>query len=174
MTALVTLSLLALIAMNAAMTRAVIGKLRIAQREVEADGGLPDPDLAPRGMRIGAFRVPVVAGPPGELSDGALGAGTTLVGFFTPGCLPCEAVCEQLEDTSHGVPIIALVHAAANGRTAADDRLFRRLSNIAQVGYLDDRVKAAFAFRDQSGFPTLFKIRKGRVVAAGHRMAELS
>jgi hypothetical protein len=174
MAAFATLSLLGLVAFEIATTLAALAKLRAAQRLIEQTGGLPDPTLPPRGTRIGPFRAPLAAGPPGELTGDALRATTVIVGFFTSGCLQCEAVCEQIEEAPLGAPLLALVHAEPTDPPAAVARIVRRLTSIAQVAYLDGRVKAAFAFRDESGFPTLVKIHDGLVIAAGHGVAELS
>ena len=83
-------------------------------------------------------------------------------------------MCEDIEATPLGAPLIALVHAEPSDPPAAVARIVRRLGPIAQVAYLDAEVKAAFAFRDDSGFPTLVKLHNGLVVAAGHGVAELS
>ena len=174
MIALATLGLLALVAFQIATTRAALGKLRVAQRLIEETGGLPDPTLPPRGTRVAAFRAPLASGPPGEITGDALRARTVVVGFFTSGCLQCEAVCEDIEAAPLGAPVIALVHAEPSDPPAAVARIVRRLGPIAQVAYLDAEVKAAFAFRDDSGFPTLVKLHDGLVVAAGHGVAELS
>lgn len=169
---LATLGLGGLVAFELATTFAALGKLRIVQRHIEQSGGVPDPLLPPRGTRVRPFRAALAGG--GELTGEALGAGTVIVGFFTTGCLQCEAVCEELEEAPPGFPLFALVHAEPDDPPAALARIVRRLSGIAQVGYLDADVMAAFAFRDDSGFPTLVKLHNGLVIAAGHGVAELS
>jgi thiol-disulfide isomerase/thioredoxin len=174
MIAFATLGLCGLVAFEIATTLAVLGKLRVAQRHVEQTGGLPDPLLPPRGLRVGAFCVPLACGPPGELTDAALRDRTVVVGFFTTSCLLCEAVCEQIEEAPLGAPLLALVHAEPSDSPAAVARIVHRLSGIAQVAYLDEAAKRAFAFRDDSGFPTLVKLRNGQVIASGHGVAELS
>lgn len=181
---LATLGLGGLVAFELATTFAALGKLRIIQRHLEQSGGVPDPLLPPRGTRVRPFRAALarpgaIAGAPtgepsGDLTDAALRAGTVIVGFFTTGCLQCEAVCEALEEAPPGFPLFALVHAEPDDPPAALPRLVRRLSGIAQVAYLDAEVAAAFAFRDDSGYPTLVKLHNGLVIAAGHGVAELS
>lgn len=165
-----------LVAFELATTFAALGKLRIIQRHLEQSGGVPDPLLPPRGTRVRPFRA-ALAGtgePSRALTDAALRAGTVIVGFFTTGCLQCEAVCEALEEAAPGFPLFALVHAEPDDPPAALPRLVRRLSGIAQVAYLDAEVAAAFAFRDDSGYPTLVKLHNGLVIAAGHGVTELS
>lgn len=177
---LATLGLGGLVAFELATTFAALGKLRIAQRHLEQSGGVPDPLLPPRGTRVRPFRASLASGgertgaSTGELTDAALGAGTVIVGFFTTGCLQCEAVCEELEEAPLGFPLFALVHAEPDDPPAALPRLVRRLSGLAQVAYLDAEIMAAFAFRDDSGFPTLVRLQNGLVIAAGHGVAELS
>lgn len=174
MIALATLGLFGLVVFEVATTLAALGKLRVAQRRIEETGGLPDPTLPPRGTRVGAFRAPLASGPRGEITGDVLRARTVVVGFFTSGCLQCEAVCEEIEEAPLGAPLIALVHAEPSDPPAAVARIVSRLGTIAQVAYLDAAVKAAFAFRDDSGFPTLVKLHDGLVIAAGHGVAELS
>jgi hypothetical protein len=168
------LSLFGLVALTIAMTAALVGRLRVAQRLVEAHGGLPDPMLPPPGTRIGQFQVPLAGGRPGEISDTALRGGSTVVGFFAPDCLLCEQVFEQLEAEPRGVAIVALISTAPDTPAATIERLIRRVSSLGPVACLDAQVKAAFGYGDDSGFPTLFKIRRGVIVAAGHRVAELA
>lgn len=180
MIALTTLGLCGLVAFELATTWAVLGKLRIAQRHIEQTGGLPDPLLPPIGTRVGAFRAPRADGSPGALTAAALRGRTVVVGFFTSNCLQCEAVCEQLEEGALDTPgdgrppLLALVYAEPSDPPAATARILRRLRGLAQVAYLDAATQAAFAFRDDSGFPTLVKLRDGVVIAAGHGVAELS
>ncbi len=174
MIALATLSLFGLVALNVAITAAVVSRLRVAQRLVETHGGLPDPDLPPPGTRIGPFRTPLAAGRPGEVSDTALHGGTTLVCLFTSGCLLCEAVCEQLEAAPPGVAVLTLVNIEPRTPAAAIERLVRRMTSLGPVAHLDAQVKAAFGVGDNGGFPTLFKIHRGVIVVAGHRVAELA
>lgn len=185
---LATLGLGGLVAFELATTFAALGKLRIAQRHLEQSGGVPDPLLPPRGTRVRPFRASLASGGErtgeptgaitgeitGELTDAALSAGTVIVGFFTTGCLQCEAVCEELEEAPLGFPLFALIHAEPDDPPAALPRLVRRLSGLAQVAYLDAEIMAAFAFRDDSGFPTLVRLHNGLVIAAGHGVAELS
>lgn len=174
MIALTTLGLCGLVAFELATTLAVLGKLRLAQLHIEQTGGLPDPLLPPRGTRVAAFRAPLVGDPPGELTDAALRGRTVVVGFFTSNCLQCEATCEQIEEAPLDAPLIALVYAEPSDSPVAVARIVKRLSGIAQVATLDAATQAAFAFRDDSGFPTLVKLRDGIVIAAGHDVAELS
>jgi thiol-disulfide isomerase/thioredoxin len=174
MITLATLGLCGLVAFELATTLAVLGKLRVAQRHIEQTGGLPDPLLPPRGTRVGPFRAPLADGPPGEITNAALRGRTVIIGFFTSNCLQCEAVCEQIEETPLGAPLIALVYTEPSDPPAAVSRILRRLAGLAQVAYLDAESQAAFAFRDDSGFPTLVKLQDGIVVAAGHGVAELS
>jgi hypothetical protein len=123
---------------------------------------------------LAAFRAPLAGAAPGELTDAALRGRTVVVGLFTTGCLQCEAVCEQLEETPLDVPLLALVHAEPDDPPPAIARIVRRLRGLAQVAYLDAEIKAAFAFREDSGYPMLVKLRDGIVVAARHTVAELS
>lgn len=174
MITLATLGLCGMVAFEIATTLAVLEKLRIAQRHIEQTGGLPDPLLPPRGTRVTAFRAALAHGPPGEITNTALSGRTVVVGFFTSDCLQCEAVCEQIEESPFDAPLIALVQAEPSDAPAAVARIVQRLSGIAQVAYLDAQTQAAFAFRDDSGFPTLMKLHNGLVVAAGHSVAELS
>jgi len=174
MIALATCSLLGLMALNAAITAALLARLRTVQRHVEAQGGLPDPHLPPPGTRIGAFQLPLAAGPAGELSDRALQAGSALVGLFTTGCLQCEAVIEELEAAPPGIALVALIHVEPGTSSAAVDRLTRRTSQLGRVAQLDAQARAAFGHGEDSGFPTLFRLDRGVVVAAGHRVSELA
>lgn len=174
MMALATLGLCGLVAFEIATTLAVLGKLRIAQRHLEQTGGLPDPLLPARGTRVGPFRAALADGSPGEVTHAALRGRTVVVGFFTSNCLQCEAVCEQIEESPFEAPLIALIYTEPSDPPAAVARIVGRLSGLAQVAYLDAATQAAFAFQDDSGFPTLVKLHNGTVVAAGHGVAELS
>ena len=163
-TAVVVVSVVSLATL--ALLFALISRVRTLQELVlknPKQHGLPQP-----GDPIGRFAVTTTAGE--VVTDVSLARETTLVGFFQPNCGPCERVQAELCQRPLGVPIVALIRAAADeaGATAMSDAL----AHVARVAYAgaDDSVSRAFR---TAGYPTLVRIENGLVAAAGHRLSDV-
>ena len=145
------------------LTFSLIARVRTLQDMLAGTRGLPQP-----GTPVGSFEA---ATPEGEkLTDALLRGGTTLVGFFAPGCGPCEKARTELVASPPGLPVLAFV----DGTDADPDArtLVASLGQVARVAYAASGDDVYRAFRPV-GFPSLFRIENGQVAAAGHRLGDV-
>jgi hypothetical protein len=165
----------ALGALTIATVLSVAMLLALAQRvraihEAVNQSAPRDPTLPQPGDRVGEFEVVTTRGE--TVTSSTLDQGTTLVGIFTPGCPTCARVRSQLLERPPTIPFLAFVVIANenerdDARTVADS-----LGGIGQVAVALAGESATRAFRD-AGFPTLVRVERGNVIAAGHRLGEV-
>lgn len=151
-----------------ALVFSLIGRVRTLQQAVEAGGGKSEDALPRPGERIGPFEAITVQGE--TLTQQSLATETTLVGFFTPNCIPCERVEALLLESPPGWPMIAFV----DGDPADDEtrKVGALLARVARVAYASSTDAVTRTFR-ASGYPTLLRIENGTVAAAGHRLSDV-
>lgn len=117
--------------LNLVLTFGVVRRLREHTRII-SKVTQAEPNIAGPGTRIGDFNVESVAG--AIVSASTLVEGT-LVGFFTPGCGPCEERMPKFIDyasaSGRSRDRVLAVVAAADELDAAD--YVRRLSAVASV-----------------------------------------
>lgn len=162
--AVVALSVVSLATL--AVLFALISRVRTLQELVvqnRTQDGLPQ-----RGDPIGRFEVTTTAGD--VITDVSLALETTLVGFFLPNCVPCERVQAELRDRPPDVPMVAVIHAAADEISAV--AMSDALSQFARVAYAGAEDSVSRAFRT-AGYPTLLRVENGLVAAAGHRLRDV-
>jgi hypothetical protein len=164
MTSFAIAALAVLVGLHLLLTFALIARVRALQDQLTGTGArLPEP-----GTEIGKFAVVTPAGE--TLSEQSLGEQPTLVGFFIPGCSPCERSRGELLDTPPALPMLAFV--AGTEVDPGARALVSSLEPIARVAYTIDGDAVNQAFRP-NGFPSFFRIEQGKVAAAGHRLADV-
>lgn len=149
-----------------ALLFALISRVRSLQELVlknRTADGLPQP-----GDPVGRFEVTTTAGE--VITDLSLALETTLVGFFLPGCVPCERVQAELRERPPGVPMVAVIRATAEDARAPAMR--DALAQVARVAYAGAEDPVSRAFRN-TGYPTLVRIENGLVAAAGYRLSDV-
>ena len=143
------------------LTYGVVRRLREHTRQLTALGaGATASLMAAKGSAVGEFSA-------ADTTSAALSRATftrsTLVGFFTPGCTPCEALLPRFvsaarrwRDSSR--PVLAIVAPGAG-----DDAYAEHLASVARVvvGEHANTVAAAFEVR---GFPVVCLVNDGGVV----------
>jgi thiol-disulfide isomerase/thioredoxin len=122
------------------------------------------------GQRIGDFAATTVDG--SGISRATL-IGTTMVGFFTPGCTPCKErlplFIEQAQN-HHRDQVLAIV--AGTPEASAD--YVAKLGAVARVVREDDPGPVATAFGVE-GFPAFALIdADGVVIASGTKLGALA
>ena len=155
------------IVLNFLLTFALLGRVRALQEWMVAKSSV-DAELPRPGDPIGRFEA--LADDGGTLTDDAL-SGVTLVGFFSPGCKPCETVKAELVRSPPALPFLAFVDGSGADPSAAR-RLGEALKAVARVAYTDDASPVLRAFRDPA-YPTLVRVENGAVAAAGHRLRDV-
>lgn len=157
----------ALVALNLAMTLALAQRLRAVQETV-AQGAMRDPSLPRPGDRVGAFTATTLAGE--SLTEAALADGTSLIGFFAPGCSTCALVRTQLLERPPAIRMFAFVDRSDDEARARE--VASALARVAQVALTDLGDPVTLAFRE-AGVPTLIRVESGSVAASGHRLADV-
>jgi hypothetical protein len=160
-----------LVLANLALTIALAQRVRQLQLVV-AQGGMRDPALPRPGDRVGAFTLTTLAG--ARLTEATLGEGESLVGFFRAGCPTCSQLRTQLLAQPLAVPMLAVVVFFGHDERdrAAASIVADSLRPIAEVAVTRDDDGVVRAFRE-SGYPTLIRVARGHVVAAGHRLVDV-
>src|SRR5690349_7107833 len=103
-------AVLAVIAIgNTLLTLGLIARIRQLQELVEERLGM-NGDLLQPGTPVGDFSVPE---PGGAIDNAALASGTTLVGFFTPGCDKCEEAKAALLAKPPPWPMVAFIEGSS-------------------------------------------------------------
>ncbi|MDG6106212.1 hypothetical protein Daura_20195 [Dactylosporangium aurantiacum] len=146
----------ALCVLNLLLTFGVIRRLRDGDRP--AAGAAPQPPMAPVGTAVRG-------GPTGW-------DGETLVGFFSPGCGPCERQLPTFVEVAGARPthrVVAVVYDPA-GQSAA---LVATLRQVAQVVVEDTPHGALQTAFQVNGYPSYCIVRDGVVVAVAGRAADL-
>jgi thiol-disulfide isomerase/thioredoxin len=151
--AVVLLGVLTLL--NLALTAGLVRHLRRSDGRDATIGGVPV------GHTVGDFAGLDTEGRPVARD---LLAGPTLVGFFTPGCEPCEDLLPRFERKAGTLPhdSLAVVHAV---RAQDADGYVARLSPVARVVVEAPGGSLQEAFQ-VSGFPSVFLVGgDGTVIA---------
>ena len=140
------------------LTYGVVRRLREHTRQLTALGaGATASLMAAKGSAVGEFSA---ADTTSAALSRATFTGSTLVGFFTPGCTPCEALLPRFvsaarrwRDSSR--PVLAIVAPGAG-----DDAYAEHLASVARVvvGEHANTVAAAFEVR---GFPVVCLVNDG-------------
>lgn len=157
-----------LVVLNLVLTFALIGRLRTLQETVANQVPARDPALPKPGDEVGRFETTTSEGEP--LTDNTLREGTTLVGFFTPGCRPCANVRKLLLASPPSIPLLAFVEGSPEDPEAL--ALGTSLSQVARVAYLTEGDPVTQAIK-QAGYPTLVLVERGVVAASGHYLHEV-
>jgi thiol-disulfide isomerase/thioredoxin len=156
-----------LVVFNLLLSFALIRRLKVLQ-ELVAQTPKRDPALPKLGAAVGPFQVST---PDGEaVSDESLKSGVSLVGFFTPNCLPCSAVKAQLLESPPGMPVVAFVEGHPGDEEAG--ALAASLQRVARVVFTADDDAPHRAFKP-AGYPTLIRVEHGVVAASGHVLADV-
>lgn len=129
---------------------------RLREQSVPPSGGPPADDELPVGTQVEAFATIDVDGHAVRRDELPAGA---MVGFFSPGCEPCEALLPKFVAHSEDLPGgrgSALAVVVGTPDAAAD--YVAKLSRVARV-VVEDSPDAAVghAFR-VSGYPTVFQL----------------
>lgn len=122
----------------------------------------------PVGQRVGAFTASTTLG--GTVTRDC-GSGQRLVGFFSPGCEPCEERIPEFAAYARqaGIAALAIVVADDGGGQHHVERLSATADVVVEP--TGGRVSAAFGV---SSFPTLcLTDADGVLLAAGNTIAEL-
>lgn len=155
----------ALCLLNLVLTMGVIRRLR-------ADAGHRSlaPSAAERavGNSVGEFLATSVTGV--AVDHGRLD-GRAVVGFFTPGCRPCAEQLPEFERLARRLGADRVLGVVV-GDGAACDADAARLSAVAPVVVERPGGPVSTAF-SVDAFPSLFEVRNGTVVAAGHAVSAL-
>lgn len=157
----------ALAVLNLLLTLALIKRVRVLQ-ELVAQTPRRDPALPRPGDPVGAFQVTTQEGE--RLSDESLKTGVSLVGFFTPNCLPCATVRAQLLESPPAIPVLVFVEGTEGDLEAST--LAASLKHVARVAYTADNDTLHRAFRP-AGYPTLIRVENGAIAASGHVLADV-
>ncbi len=164
-----------LCALDLVLTLGVIRRLRDhAERLSTMDGGPAEhPDLMlPRGSTVGGFSALTTDGEAVALE---LIDGPTLVGFFSPGCEPCQEQAPLFVEFAAAMPGgRSRVLAVVVGQGEAADELAAALSGAARVVIEPSRGPVSGAFQ-VAGFPAIGLVDEhGVVVDSGHRVDQLT
>ena len=155
---------------NTLLTLGLIARIRTLQELVEERLGM-NGDLMQPGTPVGDFSVPVTAGEQVDTIDNAaLANGTTLVGFFTPGCGKCEEAKAALLAKPPPWPMLAFIEGSPfdpPSQVIAD-----QLCGIARPVFIQHNTDTTRAF-GVSGYPTLVRVTDGKVAIAGRTVAEV-
>ncbi len=161
--------------LNLVLTFGMMRRMRQYQEMLAAGGGHGHggpPDGLAVGAQVGDFDARTVDGRPLSQADFT---GTTLVGFFSEGCEPCEKVVPRFIDSvtrgGAGRRVLAVVRGEEGGDFST------RLTGVGDVVTGSDAQVVADAF-EVKGYPTLMLVGAGgRVEAAGvdlDRLPELA
>jgi thiol-disulfide isomerase/thioredoxin len=155
--------LAAIVGLHLLITFSLISRVRTLQDMLTGN----TPMLKP-GTPIAAFEA---ATPQGEtLSDALLRDRTVLVGFFAPGCGPCDKQRGDLLASPPELPVLAFVGGQAADPAAQS--LLTSLGQVARVAYTtaNDAVYRAF---QPVGYPSLYRVENGQIAAIGHRWSDV-
>jgi thiol-disulfide isomerase/thioredoxin len=150
--------------LHAALTFALLRRVHALQGLVV---GAPEPLPSP-GTAIGSFEAVTTRGE--VVTDASLRAAPVLIGFFSPGCKPCEQARAALLARPPALPLVAFVAGAESD--AAARALADELARIARVAYTTPADPVNRAFRPTL-FPSLFRIEDGVIARAGHEVGDV-
>ena len=162
MDSVVTLSAVVLaiaVAVNVALTAAIVRRIRLAQ--VQLAPRLVDVGPLP-GSPVGRFQTNDLDGAP--ITDRGLATGATLVGFFAARCRPSERLRDELVAAPPALPMVAFVLGLTEPGVAdpATQDLAESLRAIARVAVAPAGGPVFRAFGAAS-YPALVRLEHGRV-----------
>jgi thiol-disulfide isomerase/thioredoxin len=158
-----TIGLAVAVAFNLLLTFGLIARLR--EMAPAAPAWAPSRLV---GRAIGAFEVTATDGT--VLTDKLVAARSTIVGFFATGCPACAALRAKLSGARLPAPFIAFVDAEPSDPAAIE--LSDELARLGPVAYTSRGAAVVEAF-GPAGYPTLYRVDRGTVVAASHRLADV-
>ncbi|TMR99632.1 TlpA family protein disulfide reductase [Nonomuraea basaltis] len=150
---------------NLLLTVGVIRRLRKQAGQPALSHPMMAEGLSP-GERIPEFAVTTTDGEP--ISEELLG-GPALVGFFSPGCAPCEELLPRFVERARGTSdaVLAVVVADSGEESAT---YVERLAQVARVVSEQPQGPVQTAFK-VAGYPTVLVIdTDGTVVSSDHTM----
>jgi thiol-disulfide isomerase/thioredoxin len=155
------------------LTLGVIRRLRehtskLAQLASGLSAGFPEELGVPVGEAVAGFAATATGG---GLVSRELLAGRTLVGFFAPGCGPCEEQLPGFVEYAQSLPggpgqAVAVVVGGDGAQDTKGSEYVERLDPVAQVVVEAPGGPVQSAFR-VNGYPTLYLVDIGGVVVAG-------
>jgi hypothetical protein len=151
---------------NLLLTIGVIRRLRehtaLLSQQPRSDS-MPPVSLPGPGTRIGEFTATTVSGAAVNLDADGDGS---LVGFFSPGCKPCEKLMPEFVDYASGIEMPVLAVIVGNG--SETPAMIAALEKVATVVHEDNGGTVSDTF-GISGFPSVLLVGAGRTVrASGH------
>jgi hypothetical protein len=158
-------ALAALTLLNLMLVLAVVRRLR---QQATAPAG--QPELPAVGTRVGRFRTTSVDGL--GLDELALSGARTLVAFVSPGCSPCGALADTLVSEPAG-DVSWLLFVTGSDDDEATAAMATRLAAVGQVAVVTESGPESAAFGGVSGFPTVLRIERGVIAAAGFRLSDV-
>jgi thiol-disulfide isomerase/thioredoxin len=166
--ALVVTNVLTLL--NLLLLFGVIRRLREYPAQLAA--GLPGPSLLPAGTQVEAFATTDADGRPvhrEELPEG------TVVGFFSPGCAPCEALLPKFVTHAAGMPGGRESAVAVVTGTPEDvSNYVTQLSPVARVVIEEPAGGVVVRAFEVSAYPAVFQLDgDGRVLASAASLERL-
>lgn len=147
-----------------------VRRLRPIQDALLVGAAVPDPSLPAPGTRIGPFVVETLGGQ--TLDERTVRSGAYLVGFFASMCLKCDAERTRLIERRPDLPLLSFVYNGDYHDKAL--ALARSLEPLGPAAMRSDAVARAFSHRPESGYPTLLRVERGVIRAAGHSLDEVA
>jgi thiol-disulfide isomerase/thioredoxin len=135
----------------------------------------------PPGTQVPDFTLPTAAGATVSAAD--LRGQPTVIGFFSPGCEPCQnqipaftAFARALPGgADHALAVISDGHPGARGQDSGADDFARQLADVAHVVREPSAAAVAATALAVSGFPSFILLDAGGRVAAGaHAIAGIT
>jgi len=163
MSAAVLAVLAIIVGLHLMLTFSLIARVRTLQETLEGSRA----QLPPVGTKLDPFYAATREGE--QLSDALLPA-ASLVGFFMPGCAPCEKTRSALVEAPPDLPMLAFVSGEADDPAAI--ALAESLAKIARVAFATEGDTAYAAFRPPA-FPSLYRIENGQLAAVGHTLRDV-
>jgi hypothetical protein len=120
------------------------------------------------GRVVGAFRVTATDGT--ELTEQLLAERETIVGFMSATCPACAAMRDKLASAQLPAPFIAFIDGDATDPASA--ALSAQLARLGPVAYTSRGAPVIEAF-GADGYPALYRVNGGTVVAASYRLADV-
>ncbi len=156
-----TIVIAVMVAFNLLLTFGLVSRLR-------AQAGSVSPPAQQVGRVVGAFRVTATDGT--VLTEQMLAERSTIVGFFAAACPACATIRDNLATARLPGPFIAFVNGDADDPESA--ALSAQLARLGPVAYMS-RYAPVFEAFGPEGYPALFRVDRGAVVAASHRLADV-
>jgi hypothetical protein len=156
-----TIVIAAMVVFNLLLTFGLITRMRAQASEVWS----PAQQV---GRTVGAFRATATDGT--VLSDQLLAEGSAIVGFFSASCPACAKIREKLATARLPAPFVSFVDGNASDPASA--ALSAELARLGPVAYTSRGEPVIEAF-GADGYPALYRIDRGTVVAASYRLADV-